>query len=384
MLDAEHELKSLFAEAGVVIGGGQPWDITVHNDDVYQRVLADGSLGLGETYMLGWWDAEDLFTLFRRLLGSPTVRERKDVGWRTRLTAVKAKLLNVQSILQTHQLADAHYNLSVELFENMLGKSMAYSCGYWRKASDLDHAQLAKYDLICRKLHLKPGERLLDVGCGWGGFARHAAREYGVSVAGITIAEQQAAYARALCKDLPVTIHCKDYREFDPGAAGAFDKIVSIGMIEHVGHRNYRTLYERIAGWLRPEGLFLLHSIASPVSYDVGDAWLTTYIFPGGMLPSMSQLSEAAEDLFRVQDVQNIGPYYTPTLRAWHDRFERYWRDDKLKDTRPLIWESHGTFYRMWRYYLLCCAAEFETGGSEVWQIVYSKGHLPETYVGAR
>lgn len=385
IMHGQAAIEEICSTAGIGIDQQRPWDLHVHNADFYDRVFADGSLGLGEAYMLGWWDADDLFGFFERLLSAGRNSERKNTGWRTTLAFLKARLVNVQTRAQTRTLADTHYNLSNELFEHMLGRSMAYSCGYWNGASNLDAAQFAKYDLICRKLQLQPGERLLDIGCGWGGFARYAASNYDVEVVGLTIAGEQAEYARRLCAGLPVAINRCDYREFDQTElGGAFDKVASIGMIEHVGYRNYRKMLEVVCAALRPRGLFLLHGIGSPVSTEVGDPWLDAYIFPGGVLPSMKQLSEAAEGLFNLQDVQNIGVHYTPTLLAWHENFEAYWSSEERGEECPTVWGSPDVFYRMWRYYLLICAAEFSTGGSQVWQSVYAKGHLENGYQGVR
>lgn len=377
-------VRDLCAKADVGIDGRRPWDIRVLDSRFYDCVIADGSLGLGEAYMRGYWEADDLFECFSHILSCHSVTGHKNHGWRTTLAFLRARLLNVQTILQTRNLADTHYNLNTELFEQMLGPSMAYSCAYWKDAANLDEAQFAKYDLVCRKLKLCAGERVLDMGCGWGGFARHAAENYGVEVVGVTVADEQADYARNLCSGLPVEFICSDYRELGwERGNGRFDKAVSIGMIEHVGTRNYRTMHQVVEQALRPGGLFLLHSITSPISTEVGEPWLTTYIFPGGVLPSVSQLTASAEGLFLLQDMQNIGPYYTPTLRAWHDNFEAWW-NIAPPASKPSIWGSEEAFYRMWRYYLLGCAAEFKTGGSEVAQIVYSKGHLAGSFIASR
>ena len=381
-MSGQEIVEDLCAKADVAINGSRPWDLRIHDTKVYDRVLADGALGLGEAYMLGWWDCDDLYGLFVRLLPYGRVAKQKNVGWRTYLAFLKARLLNVQTVDQSHQLADAHYNISNELFEHMLGPSMAYSCGYWEHADNLEAAQRSKHDMICRKLQLKPGERILDIGCGWGGFAKHAAQEYGTKVVGITVAEQQSRYAQKVCKGLPVEIVTCDYREFDHRQfGGRFDKVASIGMIEHVGYRNYRTLLCGIHDSLRDQGLLLLHTIGSNVSMEAADPWLTTYIFPGGALPSMHQLGEAAEDLLVLQDFQNIGVHYTPTLLAWHQNFESYWSGSATNAKHPQVWGSEDVFYRMWRYYLLGCAADFAIGDSQVWQLVYAKGHLPNGYV---
>ena len=381
-MDASRKIiEVLCAQADVNINGQRPWDLRIHNQQFYDRVLGDGALGLGEAYMLGWWDSDDLFTFFKRILPVARAAGRKNAGWRTTLAFITAHIFNLQTRNQSRDLADAHYNISNELFENMLGPSMAYSCGYWAQADNLNAAQVSKHELICRKLQLRKGERLLDVGCGWGGFAKYAAEMYGVDVVGVTVAEEQAQYARMQCAGLPIDIVACDYREFDSSKhGGRFDKVASIGMIEHVGYRNYPAFYNGVENALREGGLFLLHSIGSDVSMETADTWLTTYIFPGEVIPSIRQLGEAAEERFILHDLQNIGTHYTPTLRAWHDNFESYWSGAAVKAVRPQVWRSEKVFYRMWRYYLLSCAADFAVGDSQVWQLVYAKGHLPDGY----
>lgn len=377
-------VRNLCAQADIGIDGLRPWDIRVLDPRFYDCVVADGSLGLGEAYGRGYWETDDLFECISHILSCDGVTDHKNYGWRTTLAFLKSRLLNVQTKSQSRSLANTHYNLNTDLFEHMLGSSMAYSCAYWRDADSLDEAQFAKYDLVCRKLNLRAGERVLDIGCGWGGFARHAAENHGVKVVGVTVADEQANYARKVCKGLPVEIVSSDYRELKfARGLGRFDKVVSIGMIEHVGTRNYRTLHETVDRALRRGGLFLLHSIVSPVSTDVGEPWLTTYIFPGGVLPSVAQLNASSEGLFLLQDMQNIGPDYTLTLLEWHGNFEAWWKTARPA-SKPRIWGSEQAFYRMWRYYLLSCAAEFRIGGSQVAQLVYSKGHMPEGYIGAR
>ena len=384
-MNAQQIITQLCSDVGIVINGEQAWDLQVHDERFYSRTLAEGALGLGETYMLGWWDCDDLFGVISRLLSAENIDNYKYVGWRTSLAFLKAEIANIQTVRQTRHLADAHYNLSNELFESMLGPSMAYSCAYWQNAGDLDTAQRAKFDLVCRKLKLQRGERVLDIGCGWGGFADYAAREYGVEVVGVTVAQEQATYAEERCSGLPVAIACCDYREFDHEQyGGIFDKIVSIGMIEHVGYRNYKRLMRAAAQALRKEGLFLLHTIGSNVSTTSADSWIDRYIFPGGVLPSMRQISGAAEGHFMLQDVHNIGIHYIPTLLAWQDNFIRYWESEDRTVALPEVWGSSETFYRMWCYYLSVCAANFATGGSQVWQIVFAKGHLPDGYASER
>ena len=384
-MNAQQIISEICSDVGVVINGEQPWDLQVHDQRFFTRTLAEGALGLGETYMLGWWDCEDLYGFFERLLRSKNLSKHKYAGWRTSFAFLKAEIANIQSVRQTRQLADTHYNLSNELFESMLGPTMAYSCAYWQGVDNLDDAQRAKFDLVCRKLELKPGERVLDIGCGWGGFARYAIETYGVEVVGVTIAEEQAEYAKQYCAGLSFDVACCDYREYEPqNFGGEFDKILSIGMVEHVGYRNYRKLMVAAAEALKDQGLFLLHSIGSNISTTSADSWIDKYIFPGGVLPSMRQLSNASEGLLVIHDVHNIGVHYTPTLLAWHDRFVRYWESDNKSAALPEVWGSPETFYRMWRYYLLVCAANFATGGSQVWQLILAKGHLAHGYQSHR
>ncbi|MGI9424586.1 MAG: cyclopropane fatty acyl phospholipid synthase [Hyphomicrobiaceae bacterium] len=378
---AKRIIEAFCADVDVRLNGDRPRDPEINDDRFFSRVLSEGSLGLGESYMLGWWDCDDLFAFFAHILTSDELERYSRTGWRTSLASLRATLFNTQTRRQSRQMADVHYNLGNEFFEHMLGPSMAYSCAYWADTEYLTEAQHAKFELICRKLHLKRGDRLLDIGCGWGGLAKYAAENYGVEIVGVTVAEQQATYARELCAGLPVTIHCADYREFDHREFGKpFDKVVSVGMVEHVGSHNYRDLMDIVAKSMRDQGLFLLHTIGSDISITSGDPWLSRYIFPGGVLPSIRQLSEAAEGFLILQDVQNIGTHYTKTLLSWHERFDDYSGHGKDTGKLPLIWESHDVFYRMWRYYLLLCAASFHVGHNQVYQIVFAKRHLPSGY----
>lgn len=375
-MDAERAVGGLLAEAGITVGGGgEPWDIAVHDARFYGRLLADGGLGLGESYMAGWWDAPDLYEFFRRLIRWRMATASKP-GADLIIAALKSKLFNRQTIAQTQQLANAHYNLSNDLFRAMLGPTMTYSCGYWRHAGDLDAAQNAKLDLVCRKLGLKPGDRMLDIGCGWGSLAKYAAENYGCRVIGITIAAEQANMARDLCADLPVEVIESDYRRFENYAEDdGFDAVVSIGMAEHVGERNYRVYMEAAARALKPGGLFLLHTIASHKRGKISrTSWFDKYIFPGGQHPTVGRLGRAMEGLFVFEDLHNIGPDYAPTLLAWFENFDRWW----WKADRMAAVGKYGgppeVFYRMWKYYLLSAAASFSVSKLSVLQMVLAKG----------
>ena len=259
------------------------------------------------------------------------------------------------------KVIDEHYQLGNDLYRNMLDSSMGYSCGYWKNAKTLYDAQTAKYDLICRKLGLKPGMSVLDIGCGFGGFAKHAAERYGAHVTGITLSANQAEFARQACVGLPVEIRVQDYRD----VAQTFDRVVEIGMFEHVGSRNYRTFMEMVHRCLKDGGLFMLHTIGGNESTCVCDPWINTYIFPSGHLPSISQIGTSIEGLFVMEDWHNFGTDYDTTLKAWFSNFNANW---------PKIKEQYGDrFYRMWKYYLLSCAGAFRARSIQLWEVVLSK-----------
>ncbi len=384
-LSARNAITGMLAEAGITVGGDAPWDMAVSDERTFARILADGGLGLGESYMVGWWDTPDLYEFFRHMVRWRMVAPPKP-GARLIMAALKAKLFNRQTIAQTQQLARAHYNLSNDMFRAMLGPSMAYSCGYWRDADDLDAAQNAKLDLVCRKLGLKAGDRVLDIGCGWGSFARFAAAEYGCRVTGITIAAEQAGLAREACAGLPVKIVESDYRQFENYAKdAAFDAVVSIGMAEHVGEHNHRIYLETAARALKPGGLFLLHTIGAHKAGKItSSSWFDKYIFPGGQHPTIGQLGRAMERLFVMEDLHNIGQDYTPTLLAWNENFEQYWHS---ADPATAVRNYAGPpeiFYRMWRYYLLSAAATFAVRNLSVWQMVLAKGGVEGGYTAVR
>jgi cyclopropane-fatty-acyl-phospholipid synthase len=364
------QLESLAASADVKINGDRPWDIQVHNPDFYRRVLAEGSMGAGESYMEGWWDSPALDEMLTRIMRAGI--EDKIKNWRYLSGFVKAKLINLQNPSRAFTIGQHHYDMGNDLYKHMLGKRLMYSCGYWKEADNLDDAQEAKLDLICRKLGLEPGMRVLDIGCGWGEMPRFAAERYQVEVVGVTVSEQQASYAREICAGLPVEIRLQDYREVNE----PFDRILSIGMIEHVGYKNYRTYMNVVRRCLADDGLFLLHCIGSNTSVANTDPWIAKYIFPNSMLPSAKQICAAIEGKFVFEDWQNFGPYYDKTLLAWRDNFEAHWNE--IKAGR----DEH--FYRMWRFYLLTSAATFRARKSQLWQVVLSPRGLPQTYQSPR
>jgi cyclopropane-fatty-acyl-phospholipid synthase len=359
MRGAQSMVQEILEAADIEVNGPRPWDLRVRNPDFFRRVLAGGSLALGESYMDAWWDSERLDELITRILSKNLQQDIRISGRFIALWA-NSMLLNAQRKSRAYHIGHRHYDLGNDLYQTMLDKGMNYSCGYWKRAKDLDQAQEDKLDLICRKIMLKAGMRVLDIGCGWGGFAQHAAEKYGVQVIGITVSKEQAAFARNRCRSLPVEIRLQDYRDLNE----SFDRIVSVGMIEHVGYKNYRTYMSIAARCLVPDGLFLLHTIGSDLSTRFGDPWTDKYIFPDGMVPSLKQLTRAAEGLFRIEDVHSFGQYYDSTLMAWHGNFVSGW--EHIKD------KYGDRFFRMWNYYLLSSAASFRSGLARLWQIILS------------
>ena len=363
--------RKLLSLAGIEINGKNPWDIIVNNDDFYRKVMAWGSLGLGESYMDGWWECQKLDEFFYRILSKDIGHQVKH-NWNLLVSGLGARILNLQSKKRAFQIGERHYDIGNDLFIKMLDKRMTYSCGYWRNAGTLDEAQERKLDLICQKLGLRPGMKMLDIGCGWGNIAKYAAEKYQVHVVGITVSQEQVELARTLCRGLPIEIRLQDYRDVN----NRFDRIVSIGMIEHVGYKNYRTFMEVAHRCLEDGGLFLVHTIGGLESRTSVDPWVDRYIFPNGMLPSIKQLGKAIEGLFVMEDWHSFGADYDKTLMAWHRNFEDSW--DTLKSNYD------ERFHRMWRYYLLSCAGSFRARKNQLWQIVLSREGVPGGYQAFR
>ncbi len=361
---AEKLVRALLASAGIEVDGSRPWDIEVHDPRFYGRVLGHGSLGAGEAYMQGWWDCARLDQLFERVFAAGLERRLRRSP-RALAAAAWQRLINPQSAHRAFLIGTHHYDIGNELFERMLDARMVYSCGYWAGAENLDQAQEAKLDLICRKLELQPGMRLLDIGCGWGSLVQYAAERYGVHAVGITVSERQVKAARARTAGLAVEIRAADYRSLDE----RFDRIASVGMVEHVGWRNYRTFMEVACNCLAPGGLFLLHTIGSNRSVRATDPWIARYIFPNSHLPSLAQLSRAAEDRLMIDDLHSFGPDYDRTLMAWHANFNAAWEE--------LAGRYDETFRRMWNYYLLSCAAAFRVRRIQLWQLLLARPPRP-------
>lgn len=354
-------VQAQLSQAGIVINGLNPWDIRVHDKRFFKRVLQQGSLGLGESYMEGWWDCKRLDIFFEKLLRAG-LDEQRPSSLADLARIAFARITNPQSRRRAWQVGEVHYDLGNDLFSQMLDPYMQYSCGYWKDAEELSQAQQNKLALICEKLQLEPGMTMLDIGCGWGGLALYAAKHYGVKVDGITISAEQKAYAELRCAELDIQILLEDYRDLRK----QYDRVVSVGMFEHVGPKNYATYFETVNRCLKPDGLFLLHTIGSNQTRHNVDAWINKYIFPNGCLPSIKHIADASESNFVMEDWHNFGSDYDKTLMAWHDRFNEAW---------PQLSDNYSTeFRRMFNYYLTVCAGAFRARDIQLWQILFSRG----------
>jgi len=357
---SEMMIRDLLNKAEVEVNGSNPWDIQVHNKCFYQRVLQEVELGLGESYMDGWWDCEAVDQFIYRVLLADLDREIRG-NFKILWHMLRSRLFNLQSQARAFEVGEQHYDLGNDLYRAMLDRRLNYTCAYWHNAKNLDQAQEAKLDLVCRKIGLKSGMKVLDIGCGWGAFARFAAEEYGAEVLGVTVSREQVELGMELSRGLPVELRLQDYRD----VRGEFDRVISIGVLEHVGYKNYRTYFDVVNRTLKPGGIGFFHTIGANRSESGTNPWTNKYIFPNGMLPSIAQLAVAMEGLFVVEDLHNIGPDYDRTLMVWYENFQRAWPD--LQRTYD------EQFYRMWRYYLLSSAGGFRARHSQLWQVVFTR-----------
>ncbi len=361
---SEAIVRDLLSLAKIEVDGKHPWDIRVKDPRFYGRVLRDARLGLGESYMDGWWDCDALDQFIDRVLRAQIdAKVRGNV--KILLHALKAKLFNLQAVSRAFQVGERHYDLGNDLFRAMLDKRLNYTCGYWKDSADLDAAQEAKLDLVCKKVGLKPGMKVLELGCGWGCFAKFAAENYGAEVLGVTVAREQVELGMELCRGLPVELRLQDYREM----RGSYDAVISIGLMEHVGSKNYHTYMQVVDRCLKEGGTAFVHTIGGNRSNATTDAWTTRYIFPNGVIPSIAQLGAAMEGRFVIEDLHNFGPFYDRTLMAWHANFAAAW--EGLKD------RYDERFRRMWEYYLLSSAGAFRSRRLQLWQFVMTRPGTP-------
>lgn len=371
MSKAETTIRGLLELAEIEIDGSQPRDLQVNDPAFYQRVLSGGPLGLGEAYMDGLWDCEALDEFIYQVLRADL--EHSISPLKLLLPVLWSKIVNLQSRRRAFRIGEHHYDIGNELYELMLDSRMVYTCGYWKDADNLDAAQEAKLDLVCRKVGLEPGMRVLDLGCGWGSFAGFAAERYGVSVTGVTVSKEQIEYGRRRYRDLDVDLRFQDYRDMNE----RFDRVICIGMMEHVGPKNYRGFMEVMERCLVDDGLCLVHTIGTNTKALAVDPWTNKYIFPGGVLPVLQQISVASEGLFILEDLHNMGTHYDPTLMAWMANVDAH-----REEIRRLGYDER--FYRMWRYYLLGAAGSDRARRNQLWQLVYSKKGLDGGYEAVR
>ena len=353
-------VQDLLKNADVTIDGNRPWDIQVNNEGFYSRILSDGSLALGESYMDGWWECNAIDQLIDRIIRAnlhKKITSTREIIW----SLIKTRLMNQQRLSKAFEIGKHHYDIGNDLFINMLDKRMNYSSAYWKNVRTLDDAQEAKLDLTCKKLKLSKGMRVLDIGCGWGSFAIYAAEKFRVSVVGITISKEQVSLVSELHNRLDIEIKLMDYRDLND----KFDRIVSIGMFEHVGHKNHRRFFEVVNRCLNEDGIFLLHTIGGNTSATTTDPWINKYIFPNSLIPSAHQITKASEGLLKLEDWHNFGADYDKTLMSWYANFHKNWQTIKPSYS--------DRFYRMWKYYLLSCAGSFRAQHNRLWQIVFSK-----------
>jgi cyclopropane-fatty-acyl-phospholipid synthase len=371
-MNAKDKVQEILALADIEINGPDPWDIQIHDERFYQRVLSHGSVGLGDSYMDGWWDVPQLDEFFSKVqqAGLHNKVRTFSVVW----LSAKGRLLNRQAKWRSRRVAHEHYDLGNELYQAMLDKNMQYTCAYWRGAKTLDEAQERKLNLVCRKLYLQPGMKVLELGCGFGGLARYMAKEYDCEVVSYNISREQLRFAREFCEGLPVRFEEKDYRE--AAREPQFDRVVAVGLFEHIGPKNHRSFLELARSKLKDGGLFLLHTIGATKSLTATDPWIDRYIFSGAVIPSILQLGEALEEVLVMEDWHNFGPDYDKTLMAWWKNFDTcYCTLDKQKYDKR--------FYRMWKLYLMMSAGAFRARRLQLWQIVLSKGNA-EGYVPVR
>lgn len=364
-------VEQLLNGADIKINGDRDWDITINNEKTYSRVLSQGSLGFGESYMDGWWDCGAIDQMVERILRAG-IDKKVLFNWPVISSYILSRVFNRQAGKRSFKVGEQHYDVGNDLYQRMLDKGMNYSCGYWQEVDSLNDAQEAKLDLICRKLELKPGMRVLDIGSGWGGWLKYAAEKYGTEGLGLTISKEQAKYSQELLKDLPVEIRLQDYHELNE----KFDRVISIGMFEHVGYKNYRDFMKVVHRSLEPGGLQMLHTIGGNISMRDTDPWIEKYIFPNSMLPSAQQITKAFEKLFVLEDWHSFGAFYDKTLMAWYQNFIDHW--DELKDS------YNEVFKRMWTFYLLTSAGSFRSRKNQLWQIVLSKDGVPGGYQSIR
>lgn len=332
----------------------------MHDKAVIRKILRNPALNLGETYMNGDWDTAgtslaDLLSVLRINFENPSTTN----PWLVRLASL---IQSWNTLTSSRKNVSHHYNLDAPLFRAFLDEDMHYSCAYFRDDLEtLEQAQQNKCAHILKKLNLPPDGRVLDIGCGWGSLAMYIAENANAHVTGITLSDAQVRTAQQRCKERnlenQVSIRLEDYREHE----GEYDAIVSVGMFEHVGRRNFQTYFEKVQELLKPNGVALIHTIGNYSAPEPTNPWIAKYIFPGGYIPSLSEVAQAIERSHLVNlDTEVWRRHYARTLKIWNERFQRV-REEFVKS-------KSERFCRMWEFYLEACQTAFTVGDLVVFQ----------------
>jgi cyclopropane-fatty-acyl-phospholipid synthase len=362
----------------IEINGNKKHDIKIKDPKcLYKIALGDPELTVGETYMDDEWDSEDLEGTLNAIYTSKALSNFDN---KTNFYKLFTKLFNMQNITRSKHVGTQHYDIGNDLYEAFLDSNMQYSCGYWKNANNLEEAQHNKLDLLCRKLDLTNSNesiKILDVGCGFGGLAKFISDKYkdkNIEITGLSISKEQIKYAEDKfnandngINKSRINILFKDYRDFcnDKDNYKKFDRVISVGMFEHVGHKNYDVYFKCIHNVLKDDGLFVLHTIGNGKSVTYANRWIDKYIFPNGMLPSITQIGSAIEGKFVMEDWSNFGDYYADTLQVWLERSEKFFQTT----TNPIYTER---FQRMWKLYIISSKVNFRTRNIHLWQLVLS------------
>ncbi len=358
-----------FGKAGTGPTGG----LIIKNPDFYDRVVRDGSLGMGESYMEGWWDAEgdDIVSAIGIIISNQLEKTIR-VSPSLMLSAASTKIFANVSRVRSKSNIQQHYDVGNDFYELFLDENMAYTCGYQKDPNDtIEDMQNQKHERVARKLGLKAGESMVDLGCGFGGMLRYGAKNFGIKGMGVTLSEGQYEWANKKMQEEGlhdnIRVELKDYRDM----TGTFDHVVSIGLAEHTWQRGYETFIGKISELLKEGGVGLVHTIGvtSP-PHETTDAWINRYIFPDGRLPRLEELIEEMRRAgLTVGHVENFKLHYAETLRHWKEKFNK--NRATIKAMAP---EYNEEFLRMWDYYLQVCEAGFRYGELQLYQILFCKG----------
>lgn len=360
-MKSKEKVAQVLQKVGITLNGSKPTDIQINDEQVWNRVIGGGSLALGETFMDGEWDVDDLAGLVDTVYRANLYQEL--VSFDALPLIIRGIFQNLQSRTRAFGVAHAHYDLGNDLYTKMLDARMVYTSGIWKGVDTLEAAQEQKLERLCNRIGLESGDRVLDIGCGWGSFMKYAAERHGASVIGLTVSVGQTELAEKMCAGLPAEFVIGDYRDYTSNEK--FDHVVSIEMIEAVGVKNLRTYFKKAHSLLQPDGCFGLQAIMGLEPKPVPDVWIDRYIFPNGILPSLAQIEKAIRGLFVIESLENFAPDYDKTLMEWWKRFDVSY--EKLKTENPKYDER---FYRMWKFYLQGCAGLFRADEVQVNQII--------------